>query len=69
MQEDKAEILRKGRVHDFPELQVGFPERNDVQNPDAEPVGARGDSALRVLPDSDSAKKAQDARTRRVSAS
>ncbi len=66
--DDKAAIIRKGRVHDFPEHQVGFPERNDVHNPDAEPAGARPDGALRALPDRDSAKTAQEARTQRVAA-
>lgn len=27
---------RNNRVHDFPERQVGFPERNDVSNPNIE---------------------------------
>jgi hypothetical protein len=27
---------RNKRVHDFPERQVGFPERNDVSNPNIE---------------------------------
>jgi hypothetical protein len=27
---------RNNRVYDFPERQVGFPERNDVSNPDIE---------------------------------
>lgn len=28
--------LRRNRLNDFPELQVGFPERNDVSNPNIE---------------------------------
>lgn len=33
MQKEQINILRNTRVNDFPELQVGFPERNDVTNP------------------------------------
>ena len=33
MQNDKINIKRNRRRNDFPELQVGFPERNDVSNP------------------------------------
>lgn len=29
-------MKRSRRVHDYPELQVGFPERNDVANPNQE---------------------------------
>lgn len=36
MQNKKANIKRNRHRHDFPELQVGFPERNDVQNPNIE---------------------------------
>jgi hypothetical protein len=36
MRESKAISSRSRRVHDFPELQVGFPERNDVSNPNIE---------------------------------
>lgn len=28
--------LRRNRLNDFPELQVGFPERNDARNPNIE---------------------------------
>jgi hypothetical protein len=28
--------LRRNRLNDFPELQVGFPERNDASNPNIE---------------------------------
>lgn len=48
MKQDKADRVRKGRVHDFPELQVGFPERNDVRNPDAEPADPRVLVTVRV---------------------
>ena len=33
MQKEKVNIRRNRRVNDFPELQVGYPERNDVSNP------------------------------------
>jgi hypothetical protein len=36
MQTDNRNIKRKRRLNDFPELQVGFPERNDVSNPNIE---------------------------------
>ena len=36
MQPDNRNIKRKRRLNDFPELQVGFPERNDVSNPNTE---------------------------------
>ena len=29
-------MKRSRRLHDYPELQVGFPERNDVANPNFE---------------------------------
>ena len=32
MQNDKVNVKRR-RLNDFPELQVGFPERNDVSIP------------------------------------
>ena len=35
MQNDKVSAKRR-RLNDFPELQVGFPERNDVSIPDEE---------------------------------
>ena len=35
MQNEKVKI-RRTRRNDFPELQVGYPERNDVSNPDSE---------------------------------
>jgi len=28
--------IQNRRVNDFPELQVGYPERNDVRNPNCE---------------------------------
>jgi hypothetical protein len=28
--------MHDSRVHDFPELQIGYPERNDVRNPNFE---------------------------------
>lgn len=37
MQNDKVKVKRR-RLNDFPELQVGFPERNDVSIPDEEIV-------------------------------
>jgi hypothetical protein len=36
MQNENVDIGRKTRVNDFPELQVGYPERNDVSNPNIE---------------------------------
>ncbi|MEX2235202.1 MAG: hypothetical protein WD824_23770 [Cyclobacteriaceae bacterium] len=36
MQNDKINIKRNKRRNDFPELHVGFPERNDVSNPNME---------------------------------
>lgn len=36
MQNKRANINRNRGRNDFPELQVGFPERNDVQNPNIE---------------------------------
>ncbi|MEX1241955.1 MAG: hypothetical protein WEB30_19705 [Cyclobacteriaceae bacterium] len=36
MQNDNVNIRRKSRRNDFPERQVGFPERNDVSNPNTE---------------------------------
>ena len=33
MQNEQVNMKRSRRVHDYPELQVGFPERNDVANP------------------------------------
>ena len=37
MQNEQANInKRSSRLNDFPELQVGFPERNDVSNPNLE---------------------------------
>lgn len=33
MQNDNVKVNRNRRPNDFPELQVGFPERNDVSNP------------------------------------
>lgn len=36
MQSDKMKIKQNRRRNDFPELQVGFPERNDVSNPNME---------------------------------
>ena len=36
MQEEKSNITRNKRLNDFPELQVGYPERNDVSNPNIE---------------------------------
>ena len=32
----KTKTFGNKRAHDFPERQVGFPERNDVMNPNAE---------------------------------
>ena len=36
MQNENVNMKRSRRLHDFPELQVGFPERNDVTNPNLE---------------------------------
>lgn len=36
MQDEKLNTARKKRLNDFPELQVGYPERNDVSNPNLE---------------------------------
>lgn len=36
MQKEQVNMKRSRRVHDYPELQVGFPERNDVANPNQE---------------------------------
>ena len=36
MQNDKVSNRQNRRRNDFPELQVGFPERNDVSNPNIE---------------------------------
>lgn len=36
MQNEQVNSKRSPRLHDFPELQVGFPERNDVTNPNLE---------------------------------
>jgi hypothetical protein len=36
MRNDKVNIRRKAKLNDYPELQVGYPERNDVSNPDLE---------------------------------
>lgn len=36
MRNQKINIKRSRSLHDYPELQVGFPERNDVTNPDGE---------------------------------
>jgi hypothetical protein len=33
MQNNELNIKQNRRCNDFPELQVGFPERNDVSNP------------------------------------
>lgn len=33
MRKEKATLKRRRRLNDFPELQVGFPERNDASNP------------------------------------
>lgn len=33
MRKEKVTSRRNKRLNDFPELQVGFPERNDVSNP------------------------------------
>jgi hypothetical protein len=36
MRDEKVNIKQNRRRNDFPELQVGFPERNDVSNPNME---------------------------------
>jgi hypothetical protein len=36
MQNDRLNSKKNKRRNDFPELQVGFPERNDVSNPNIE---------------------------------
>lgn len=36
MQNNNVNIKRNKRRNDFPELQVGYPERNDVSNPNME---------------------------------
>lgn len=36
MQNEQLNIRRNRRLNDFPELQVGYPERNDVSNPNNE---------------------------------
>ncbi len=36
MQNNKVDMKRNKRRNDFPELQVGYPERNDVSNPNME---------------------------------
>lgn len=36
MQNEQENMKRSRRLNDFPELQVGFPERNDVSNPNLE---------------------------------
>lgn len=36
MQNEQVNTKRSRRLHDYPELQVGFPERNDVTNPNLE---------------------------------
>ena len=36
MQNENANIRRKRRRNDFPERQVGFPERNDASDPGVE---------------------------------
>ena len=36
MQNEKVNMKRNKSLNDYPELQVGFPERNDVSNPNAE---------------------------------
>jgi len=36
MQKEKVNIKRNKRRNDFPERQVGFPERNDVSDPNIE---------------------------------
>lgn len=36
MQNERLNNRRNKRLNDFPELQVGYPERNDVSNPNIE---------------------------------
>ncbi len=36
MQNEKANMRRRRGLRDYPELQVGYPERNDVSNPNHE---------------------------------
>ena len=36
MQNEQTNMRRKKRLNDFPEFQVGYPERNDVSNPNTE---------------------------------
>lgn len=36
MQNEQLNIRRNRQISDFPELQVGFPERNDASNPNRE---------------------------------
>lgn len=36
MQNEQLNNRRNKRLKDFPELQVGYPERNDVSNPNIE---------------------------------
>lgn len=36
MQNEGVNIKRNRRRNDFPELQVGYPERNDASNPNME---------------------------------
>ena len=36
MQNEQIKVRRNTRLNDFPELQVGYPERNDVSNPNLE---------------------------------
>ena len=36
MQNSNVDMKRNKRRNDFPELQVGYPERNDVSNPNME---------------------------------
>jgi hypothetical protein len=36
MQNKQIKVRPNRRLNDFPELQVGYPERNDVSNPNLE---------------------------------
>lgn len=36
MQNEQIKVRANKRLNDFPELQVGYPERNDVSNPNLE---------------------------------
>lgn len=36
MQNEQVNMSRTKRLNDFPELQVGYPERNDASNPNIE---------------------------------